>query len=171
LAAWDRLEAEERAHDGAADDPTAREDACDDRVVIGTIHAAKGREYHSIVVPDYDCDVSRWEPAEVEEERRVVYVGVTRARDEALFTVDTSRPYVHPFLRELVETPDAGEHEALSAWLSQESDDTLRVRITARLNEIEVLYPEYVPLPGCARDAGGPEGVPPPGRGAVPPPA
>ena len=57
------------------------------------------------MIPDYDCDVTRWDAAEIEEERRVVYVGVTRARDTALLTVDTSRPYVHPFLRELVETP------------------------------------------------------------------
>ena len=87
-------------------------------MVIGTIHAAKGREYHSVVIPDYDCDVSRWSAAEVEEERRVVYVGVTRARDSALFTVDTSTGFVHPFLRELVEAPDPDEHETLKSWLA-----------------------------------------------------
>jgi len=150
FGAWDRLEADERA--GAADD--AAPEGADDRVVIGTIHAAKGREYHSVVIPEYDCDVSRWEPAAIEEERRVVYVGVTRARDEALFTVDTSRPYVHPFLRELVETPDADEHASLSAWLDQEPDDDLRARISVRLNEIEVLYPELVARPPLAAPAG-----------------
>ena len=113
-------------------------------MVIGTIHAAKGREYHSVVIPDYDCDVSRWSAAEVEEERRVVYVGVTRARDSALFTVDTSAGFVHPFLRELVEPPDAGEHETLSAWLAEEPDPRLRDRVAGRVTEIEVLYPELV---------------------------
>ena len=122
LRTWDRLRADEEAHAGVADDTLAREESEEDRVVIGTIHAAKGREYDSVVIPDYDCDVSRWSAAEVEEERRVVYVGVTRARDAALFTVDTSSGFVHPFLRELVEAPDPGEHEALSAWLDEECD-------------------------------------------------
>ena len=81
----------------------------------------------------------------MEEERRVVYVGVTRARDAALFTVDTSSGFVHPFLRELVEAPDPGEHEALRAWLAEESGAALRERIAARLAEIEVLFPELVP--------------------------
>ena len=145
LCTWDRLRADEEAHEGVADDTLAREEAEEDRVVIGTIHAAKGREYHSVVIPDYDCDVSRWSAAEVEEERRVVYVGVTRARDAVLFTLDTSAGFVHPFLRELVEPPDPGEHESLSAWLAAAPDDRLRARIADRVAEIEVLYPEVVP--------------------------
>ena len=150
LSTWDRLLAAEEAHEGVGDDTLAREEAEEDRVVIGTIHAAKGREYDAVVIPDYDCDVSRWEPPQVEEERRVVYVGVTRARDTALFTVDTSVGFVHPFLRELVEPPDPGEHEALGAWLEEETDAELRARIADRLGEIEVLFPELVPEVGDA---------------------
>ena len=145
LGTWDRLRADEEAHEGVADDTLAREESEEDRVVIGTIHAAKGREYHSVVIPDYDCDVSRWSAAEVEEERRVVYVGVTRARDAVLFTVDASVGFVHPFLRELVEPPDPGEHETLSAWLAEEADGALCERIADRVTEIEVLYPESLP--------------------------
>ncbi len=150
LRTWDRLRADEEAHVGVADDTLAREESEEDRVVIVTIHASKGREYHSVVVPDYDCDVSRWSPAEVEEERRVVYVGVTRARDAVLFTVDTSTGFVHPFLRELVEAPEPGEHETLSAWLEEtagEPDDALHDLIADRLAEIGVLFPELVPEP------------------------
>jgi ATP-dependent DNA helicase UvrD/PcrA len=154
LRTWDRLRADEEAHEGVADDTLAREEAEEDRVVIGTIHAAKGREYHSVVIPDYDCDISRWSAAEVEEERRVVYVGVTRARDAVLFTVDTSAGFVHPFLRELVEPPDPGEHESLSAWLAEEGDGGLRGRVADRVAEIEVLYPELVPEP-APHDAAG----------------
>jgi DNA helicase II / ATP-dependent DNA helicase PcrA len=154
LATWDRLRADEEAHAGVADDTLAREESEEDRVVIGTIHAAKGREYHSVVIPDYDCDVSRWSAAEVEEERRVVYVGVTRARDAVLFTVDTSTGFVHPFLRELVEPPDPAEHESLSAWLEEETEapgsspaGASACLIADRLAEIEVLYPELAPQP------------------------
>ena len=156
LRTWDRLRADEEAHVGVADDTLAREESEEDRVVIVTIHASKGREYHSVVVPDYDCDVSRWGPAEVEEERRVVYVGVTRARDAVLFTVDTSTGFVHPFLRELVEAPEPGEHETLSAWLEEpagEPDDALRDLIADRLAEIGVLFPELVQEPAASGPA------------------
>ena len=155
LSTWDRLRADEEAHEGVTDDTLAREESEEDRVVIGTIHAAKGREYNSVVIPDYDCDVSRWSAAEVEEERRVVYVGVTRARDAVLFSVDTSTGFVHPFLRELVEPPDPGEHETLSVWLAQEADGSLRERIADRVTEIETLYPESVPETGTAGAASG----------------
>ncbi len=145
LSVWDRLLADEIAHTDMADDTLAREEADEDRVVIGTIHAAKGREYAAVAIPDYDCDVTRWEAAEIEEERRVVYVGVTRARDSALLTVDTSRPYVHPFLRELVERPAPDEHGSLSAWLQDEECPDLRTRIAARIAEVETLFPELAP--------------------------
>ena len=158
LPTWDRLRADEEAHESMADDTLAREEAEEDRVVIGTIHAAKGREYHSVVVPDYDCDVSRWSAAEVEEERRVVYVGVTRARDSALFTVDTSAGFVHPFLRELVEAPDPGEHESLAAWLADENVAELRTRLADRLAEIAVLYPELAPERGPGTSTRSPGG-------------
>ena len=162
LRAWDRLRADERAHADAADDTLAREESEDDRVVIGTIHAAKGREYHSVVIPDYDRDVSRSSQPETEEERRVVYVGVTRARDAVLFTVDTAAGFVHPFLRALVEPPQPGEHEILSAWLAEESPDApgagLRELIASRLAEIEVLYPELAPVAQPGAPAGPAEG-------------
>jgi DNA helicase-2/ATP-dependent DNA helicase PcrA len=169
---WDRLRADEEAQEGVADDTLAREESDDDRVVIGTIHAAKGREYHSVAIPDYDCDVSRWEQPEVEEERRVIYVGVTRARDAVLFTVDTSTGFVHPFLRELVEPPEPQEHESLCVWLEEEtgpgaspidappaetSPNQTSAGITRliadRLAEIEVLYPELVPQVSAATAA------------------
>ena len=136
VAAWDRL---------AADAPT-RDGADDDVVVIGTIHAAKGREYRSVAIPDYDCDVTHWSAAEIEEERRVVYVGVTRAADSLLFTIDSSRPYVHPFLRELVPPPAAGERAVLLAELECVGNAgevaPTRERLAARLREIEALFPE-----------------------------
>lgn len=107
LAEWDRLLADEEAHAGMADDSLAREEDEDDRVVIGTIHAAKGREYRSVVLPEYACDLAELEAAQVEEERRVLYVGVTRAKDAALITADPARPGPPRFLLELAE-PEAG---------------------------------------------------------------
>jgi DNA helicase-2/ATP-dependent DNA helicase PcrA len=160
LPTWDRLRADEETHAGVAVDSVARDESDEDRVVIVTIHASKGREYHSVVIPDYDCDVSRRSAPEIEEERRVVYVGITRARDAALFTVDTSTGYVHPFLRELVEPPDPDEHASLTAWLAEDAATAgdngagdagepaaaVAAPIAARLTEIEVLFPELAPI-------------------------
>ncbi len=142
LEVWDKLCADEAADAHRTTGGTTLQQAGDDRIAIGTIHAAKGREYRAVVIPDYDCDVTRWSRPEIEEERRVVYVGITRARDSVLLTVDTSRPYVHPFLRELVETPLPEEYASLLAWLNEEADADLRTRLSRRLSEIESLFPE-----------------------------
>jgi superfamily I DNA/RNA helicase len=152
LAAWDRLRAAEEGALDAAPETQACEDAAAlDSVMIGTIHAAKGREYHAVVIPDYDCDVTRWSASQIEEERRVVYVGVTRARDTVLLTVNAARPYVHPFLRELVEAPQPGEHAALLAELPREEDLDAQTRLRRRVAEIEVLFPELLSLGQATR--------------------
>jgi len=120
LSKWDDLERKERAGDDVAKDDLPREEDEDrDDVVIGTIHSSKGREYRSVVIPDYDVDLARSTPDQLEEERRVVYVGVTRARDAVLLTIDRSREEVHPFLRELALPPADGEHRRLADWLAQ----------------------------------------------------
>ena len=119
LEAWDRHAAEEHDRSDTAADALAREDdPATDRVVIGTIHAAKGREYSSVVVADYDSDLEGLSDAEVEEERRVLYVGVTRAREAVLLTTRCRRgpraqekrdhrrgSAPHPFLEELFAPP------------------------------------------------------------------
>jgi hypothetical protein len=47
-------------------------------------------------------------------------------------------------LRELVEQPEPGEHDALRAWQAEEPAAELRERIAERIAEIEVLFPELV---------------------------
>ena len=78
------------------------EPATRDAVVLSTIHRAKGNEYSRVVM----FDLSRRRrpvPAEVEEERRVAYVGLTRARDALLVTAEARRQ--SPFLREAALNP------------------------------------------------------------------
>jgi superfamily I DNA/RNA helicase len=105
-----------------------------------------------VVIPDYDCAVTRWSPSEIEEERRVVYVGVTRARDTVLLTVNASRPYVHPFVREVVEAPQPGEHASLVAQLLREQDHDAALRPRLRVSEIEALFPELASPAQTARE-------------------
>ena len=63
---------------------SAEEETSDDSVHVGTIHGAKGLEWDAVVIlaceddkfPHYLCET----PSEVEEERRLFYVGITRAK-------------------------------------------------------------------------------------------
>jgi DNA helicase-2/ATP-dependent DNA helicase PcrA len=58
----------------------------DDRVVLMTLHSAKGLEYPAVFVVGMEEGVfphsrALSEPSEMEEERRLAYVGITRARE------------------------------------------------------------------------------------------
>jgi DNA helicase-2/ATP-dependent DNA helicase PcrA len=57
----------------------------DDHVVISTIHSAKGREWSRVFLLNAvnGCipSTKATEPEEIEEERRLLYVGMTRAKD------------------------------------------------------------------------------------------
>ena len=140
LETWDRHAAAERDKTDTAPDDLAREDdPAADRVVIGTIHAAKGREYSSVVIADYDCDLDGLTAAEVEEERRVLYVAVTRAKEAVLLTSRCRHSArareqhghprgaaPHPFLHELFAPPQPAQARRLRRDLR-----TLRRRVCA----------------------------------------
>jgi DNA helicase-2/ATP-dependent DNA helicase PcrA len=75
-------------------------EAEDDAVTLSTVHRVKGREWDVVVlvglraglVPHRLCD-------DVEEERRVLHVALTRARHHLILVTDPERP--SPFLAEL----------------------------------------------------------------------
>lgn len=79
-------------------------------VRLMTLHAAKGLEFPTVFL----CGVksgtlpleSQGRPADIEEERRLFYVGMTRAREELILT---TAPEPSPFLDEL---PDTVTHES-----------------------------------------------------------
>jgi ATP-dependent DNA helicase Rep/DNA helicase-2/ATP-dependent DNA helicase PcrA len=69
---------------GARDDGTTREER-DDQIVLSTIHAAKGLEWHHVFLVGAEEDLLPHArtiegDGEIEEERRLAYVAVTRAR-------------------------------------------------------------------------------------------
>jgi DNA helicase-2/ATP-dependent DNA helicase PcrA len=92
-------------------------DADDTNVILMTLHAAKGLEFPSVFLIGMEDGVfphlrSLGEPAELEEERRLAYVGITRARQRLYLTNAWSRmlygsTQYNPASRFLDEIPEA----------------------------------------------------------------
>ncbi len=71
----------------------------EDYLILSTIHSAKGQEWHAVFVLNtvdgcIPSDMSTGKPEQVEEERRLLYVAMTRAKDE-LHLVHPLRMFVH----------------------------------------------------------------------------
>jgi DNA helicase-2/ATP-dependent DNA helicase PcrA len=71
----------------------------EDFLILSTIHSAKGQEWDAVFVLNVvdgciPSDMATRSPEEVEEERRLLYVAMTRARDH-LHLVQPLRFYVH----------------------------------------------------------------------------
>jgi len=70
----------------AMGDTFTAETPAEDRLVLSTIHSAKGQEWKSVFVLNavdgcIPSDLGTGSSAELEEERRLLYVAMTRARD------------------------------------------------------------------------------------------
>jgi DNA helicase II / ATP-dependent DNA helicase PcrA len=80
-----------------------------DGVTLASIHRVKGREWPAVVVYGASAGLLPHRLAEsVEEERRVLHVGITRGREQVVVIADANRP--SPFLAELTTrapTPSA----------------------------------------------------------------
>jgi len=71
----------------------------EDTLTLSTIHSAKGREWGAVYVLNavdgcIPSDMATGTPAEIEEERRLLYVAITRAKDH-LSVIVPQRFYVH----------------------------------------------------------------------------
>jgi DNA helicase-2/ATP-dependent DNA helicase PcrA len=91
-----------------------------------TLHRAKGLEFDAVFIPRVDEGELPYKRADVEEERRLLYVGITRARKH-LFLSWQGKP--SRFLKELGGNPVAGNRVAdlgpvfdvLKAWRLERS--------------------------------------------------
>ena len=69
-------------------------------VHLATVHRVKGREWSRVIVVGADAGVFPHRLAiDVEEERRIFHVGITRAKDQAVVLSDAAGP--SPFVEEL----------------------------------------------------------------------
>lgn len=128
----------------------------EDYLILSTIHSAKGQEWdvvHVLNVVDgcIPSDMATGRPEEIEEERRLLYVAMTRARDH-LHLVHPMRFYVHhqpkdgdrhlyaPRSRFLPDgILDRFEQKAVGAPLADDADDANppnRVDVGARLRSM-----------------------------------
>jgi DNA helicase-2/ATP-dependent DNA helicase PcrA len=87
------------------DPPNATSDQADaplldeDYLILSTIHSAKGQEWRSVYLLNavdgcIPSDMASSMPAEIEEERRLLYVAMTRAKDE-LHLIVPQRFFTH----------------------------------------------------------------------------
>lgn len=79
-------------------------------VYLSTIHRAKGREFRNVVY--FNLSQTPADPKQasfVEEERRITYVGATRAKNDLLVTFASNKP--SPFLQEIALHPSYRELE------------------------------------------------------------
>lgn len=71
-------------------------DASSDAAVLMTMHAAKGLEFPVVFLPGFEDGIfpgiqTLYNPDELEEDRRLCYVAITRAREELIITRAQSR--------------------------------------------------------------------------------
>ena len=75
---------------------SSADQTADKAVTLMTLHAAKGLEFPMVFMVGMEEGIfpgqrAEYEPAAMEEERRLCYVGMTRAREELVLTFATSR--------------------------------------------------------------------------------
>lgn len=80
----------------ATDQDSDDDDDDSPRVTLMTVHAAKGLEFRNVIIVGVEDEMfpsmhSSNSLAEVEEERRLLYVAITRAQEHCLMTYATSR--------------------------------------------------------------------------------
>ncbi len=92
------------------DDPAA---GVPDAVTLTTLHAAKGLEYPVVFMPGMEEGIlphlrALDDPAQMEEERRVCYIGITRARDR-LYLLHALRRFTQGMYRNHVASRFLGD--------------------------------------------------------------
>ncbi len=110
------------------------------RVLLMTLHSAKGLEFPCVYLtgmedglfPSYMSIISD-DPMEIEEERRLAYVGITRAMNELMLTCarrrmvrgETQYNPVSRFVREIPENLLDGNIPSIKRWSEDDQEEKL----------------------------------------------
>jgi DNA helicase-2/ATP-dependent DNA helicase PcrA len=111
---------------GATSDEAGPPLVDEDYLILSTIHSAKGQEWRAVYILNVvdgciPSDMSSGTTADLDEERRLLYVAMTRAKDE-LHLVQPLRFYVHQQPRSGDRHVYAGRTRFISAAILQHFD-------------------------------------------------
>jgi len=101
-------------------------DTSEERVTLMTVHAAKGLEFGNIIVVGvedelFPSSMSKSSPAEIEEERRLLYVAITRAKRHCILTYAGQR---YRNGQTMTTLPSPFLHDIDSKYLTQSTGAT-----------------------------------------------
>lgn len=127
-----------------------------DAVVLMTLHSAKGLEFPVVFIPGMEEGVfpgmqSMYIESEVEEERRLCYVGITRAKKELYLSNSKSRMmfgstnYYRPsrFLEEIPEELLVHSNETSFRSFSNNAFSAQKIPYSTQKNEYSVSHSSY----------------------------
>lgn len=110
-----------------------------DEVNLSTIHKTKGSEFENVVYFDLSAG-RRMDPEEIEEERRVAYVAITRARRRILITSRARKQ--SPFLREAVLNPEFTTRDREDLTCERKNLEKRLARLQRKIDRLSRFYHE-----------------------------
>ena len=120
-----------------------------DKVILTTIHKTKGNEYKSVAYFNLAKNERIKEQSEMEEERRVSYVGITRSIENILITAPETS--YSPFLKETAFNPDLKSKDINTLYfdlssqkLNYESYLNDKKQIEEKILAVKKKYPELI---------------------------
>jgi len=105
-----------------------------DEVHFTTIHSTKGNEYKNVVLFNLSENSLPQDEKLLEEERRVAYVGVTRAIDSIFITAPRKR--FSPFLKEIALNPEFADYTLKDLQKMISNQEKKINTLHARLNKL-----------------------------------
>ncbi len=134
-------------------EPTDEEERKRNEVILSTIHKTKGSEYNNVVYFNLSQDERISKESDIEEERRVSYVGVARAKNNILITAPKDKPST--FLKELAFNPELKEFSITEMEAKKNSKQMEVLKLTNKINtkeaKIKFLLNKYPKLKGEIR--------------------
>ncbi|CCO24798.1 ATP-dependent helicase [Maridesulfovibrio hydrothermalis] len=127
-------------------DQHSEEEKKEDVVTLSTIHSAKGLEWNAVIIIDlvedrFPSKKSMQKPLEYEEERRLLYVACTRAREELIMSAPASinrrntdfseAAIPSPFIRELDPTLFDELQESYSGGMNMKKNNPITPPVSA----------------------------------------
>lgn len=125
------------------------EDSKRDEILLSTIHKSKGKEFENVVLLNLSQEKRKRTAADIEEERRVAYVAITRPKNSLLVTFIASQH--SSFVKEMALNPafdqktnvDLCEKESTLKFEIIKVENDLKIKSQKKM-ELEARFPELL---------------------------